>query len=173
LGQVFGGWEISSVFKWVHGTPFTVSGAGFDLNLDGFSETRPFLVDPSILGSRIDNPETARQILAGAFRIPTSTDDFCCILGRNTFFIDGVKNVDFNITKRFRMPWEGHSLAFRADLFNAFNHVQFGFPNTFYTANVTVGVFARPRINPLLGSLTSLANTYAPRNIQFSLKYTF
>ena len=173
LGQILGGWEISSVFKWIHGTPFTVSGAAFDLNLDGFSEIRPVLVDPSVLGASIDDPETAQQILAGAFRIPSSTADFASLVGRNTFFIDGVKNVDFNITKRFRMPWEGHNLALRMDLFNAFNHVQFGFPNTIYTANVTVGPSARPRINPLLGSLTTLANTYAPRNIQFSLKYTF
>lgn len=174
LGQILGGWEISSVFKWVHGTPVSVSGAAFDLNLDGFNETRPVLLDPSVLGSRIDDPATSRQILAGAFAIPTSVSDFnCCILGRNTFFIDGVKNVDFNLTKRFRMPWEGHSLAFRADLFNAFNHVQFGFPNLTYTANVVAEGTTRPRINPALGTLTSLAASYAPRSIQFSLKYSF
>ncbi|HEV8593304.1 MAG TPA: TonB-dependent receptor [Pyrinomonadaceae bacterium] len=183
LGQILGGWEISSVFKWIHGTPFTVSGAAFDLNLDGFSEVRPVLVDPSVLGASIDNPETAQQILAGAFRIPSSVSDITSLVGRNTFFIDGVKNVDFNVTKRFRMPWEGHSLALRMDMFNALNHVQFGFPNTSYTVNVVVpppvtvpptpATNARPRINPLLGQLTSTANTYSPRNIQFSLKYTF
>lgn len=174
LGQVLGGWELSSVVKLVHGTPFTVTGAAFDLNLDGFSETRPVLVDPSVLGSTLDDPSTSRQILANAFRIPTSVADFgCCILGRNTFFIDGVRNVDFNLTKRFRMPWEGHSLALRADFFNAFNSVQFGFPNTTYTANVTADGTVRPRINPALGTLTSLANTYAPRSIQVSLKYSF
>lgn len=183
LGQILGGWEVSSVFKWIHGTPFTVSGAAFDLNLDGFSEIRPVLVDPSVLGRSLDNPETAQQILSGAFRIPNSTADLSSLLGRNTFFIDGVKNIDFNVTKRFRMPWEGHSLALRMDMFNAFNHVQFGFPNTAYTVNVVVpppvtvpptpATNARPRLNPLLGTLTSTANTYAPRNIQFSLKYAF
>lgn len=184
VGQVLGGWEISSVFKWVHGTPFTVTGAAFDLNLDGFAENRPVLVDPSVLGRTLGNPNTSQQILANAFRIPTSAADFeCCIVGRNTFFIDGVKNVDFNLTKRFLMPWEGHSLVLRMDLFNAFNHVQFGFPNTTYTANVVVpppvtvpptpATNARPRINPALGTITSLATQYAPRNIQFSLKYAF
>ncbi len=114
LGQVLGGWEISSVVKLAHGTPFTVTGAAFDLNLDGFSETRPVLLNPNVLGRTIDNPATSQQILAGAFGIPTSVADFeCCILGRNTFFIDGLRNVDFNFTKRFSMPWEGHSLAFK------------------------------------------------------------
>ncbi len=174
LGQILGGWEVSSVFKWVHGTPFTVTGAAFDLNLDGFSETRPVLVDPSVIGRTLDNPATSQQILAGAFRIPSSIDDFdCCILGRNTFFIDGVKNIDFNITKRFKMPWERQNLALRMDMFNAFNSVQFGFPNTTYTANVVADGTTRPRINPALGTLTSLANSYAPRNIQFSLRYQF
>ena len=52
FGQVLGGWQLLGVFKWVHGTPFTVSGTGVDLNLDGFARSRPALVDPSILGRR-------------------------------------------------------------------------------------------------------------------------
>ena len=54
-------------------------------------------------------------------------------MGRNTFFRDGVKNIDFGITKIFSMPWEGHRLTFRADLFNAFNHVQYGIPSAAIT----------------------------------------
>jgi hypothetical protein len=161
LGYILGGWESSLVFKWAHGTPFTVSGTSFDLNLDGFGETRPVLLDPSILGRSIDNPATSQTMLPiSAFRSPTSTDDFGSLLGRNTFYIDGLKTVDMSFTKRIRLPWEGHNLAIRADLFNAFNHVQWGFPNTTYTSTA-------------LGTLTSLATQYAPRNIQVSLKYMF
>ena len=170
LGYVLGGWETSAVFKWIHGTPFTVTGAAFDLNLDGFSETRPVILDPSILGNRIDNPATSQSMLpASAFRPPTSAADYdCCLLGRNTFFVDGVKNVDLAISKRFPMPWgERHFLAVRADMFNALNHVQWGFPNTTYSINA----FGAP--NPALGTLTSLATQYAPRTIQVSLRYVF
>ena len=161
LGQILGGWESSIVFKWAHGTPFTVTGTSFDLNLDGFGETRPVLLDPSVLGRSIDNPETSQSLLPlSAFRSPTSVEDQTNLLGRNTFYIDGVKNVDMSFTKRFYMPWEGHNLAVRADLFNAFNHVQWGFPNATYTSSA-------------LGTLTSLATQYAPRTIQVSLKYSF
>jgi len=176
LGQTLGGWEISMVMKLVRGNPITISGQAFDLNLDGFNEVRPVLLDPSILGASLSDPATSQQILAGAFAIPTSPSDLtCCLLGRNTFYADGVINFDFNFTKRFRMPWEGHNLALRMDLFNAFNHVQFGIPNVTYTSNQVPagGGPARARINPALGAITGVANTYAPRNIQFSLKYSF
>lgn len=161
-GSILGGWQMSAVFKLVHGTPFTVTGTGIDLNFDGFGETRPVLVDPSILGNSISNPRTSQQLLPiSAFRSPTSVADFgCCVLGRNTFFIDGVNNVDLAFSKIFRMPWEGHNLNVRADLFNAFNHFQWGFPNATYTSST-------------LGVLSTAATQYAPRNIQVSLKYSF
>jgi len=161
LGYVLGGWESSVVVKLAHGTPFTVSGTSFDLNLDGFGETRPVLLDPSVLGRSISNPETSRSLLPqSAFRSPTSVADMANLLGRNTFFVDGVQTVDLGFTKRFRLPWEGHNLALRADMFNAFNHVQWGFPNLTYTSTA-------------LGTLTALATQYAPRTVQVSLKYNF
>ena len=162
LGQVLGGWRMSAVFKWAHGTPFTVSGTAIDLNLDGFSETRPKLLDPSILGNSISDPRTSQQLLPlTAFASPTSAADYdCCILGRNTFFIDGTKNVDLAFSKIFRMPWEQHQLQLRADLFNAFNKFQWGFPNATYTSTS-------------LGLLSTGAASYAPRTIQLSLKYSF
>jgi hypothetical protein len=161
LGQILGGWQISGVFKWVHGTPFTVSGTGTDLNLDSFVESRPALLDPSILYRRIDDPETSQSLLPRtAFRQAQISDFGCCILGRNTFFLDGVKNVDLSITKRFLLPWEGHNFVLRADMFNAFNHVQWGFPDVNYTSAT-------------FGRLTGLATSYAPRSIQVSMKYSF
>ena len=95
-----------------------------------------------------------------AFRTLTTTDTSGSLVGRNTFFTDGVKNFDFGIMKIFRLPWESHSLIVRADLFNAFNHVQFGFPSN----NITAANF---------GAITGTATQYAPRNIQFSLRYQY
>jgi hypothetical protein len=164
VGQIFGGWQISTVFKWVHGTPFTVTLPGVDLNLDNFGESRPVILDPSILGRTIGNPNTSRELLpASAFRAATLADLDCCILGRNTFFIDGVKNVDLALSKKFTMPFEGHSLSLRADLFNAFNWVQYGFPNSsLLPANIS-----------RFGEINGTAGTYNPRNIQISLRYVF
>ena len=163
LGQVFGGWTLSGVFKWAHGTPFTVSGSGVDLNLDSFAESRPVIVDTSILFRSIDDPATSQsQLPLSAFRAPTVNDFGCCILGRNTFYLDGVKNVDLSLTKKFPMPWEGHNFSIRADAFNAFNHVQWGFPEINYSTS-----------GANFGRIIGRATSYRPRVVQISLKYSF
>jgi len=161
LGQAFGGWQFSAVTKLAKGTPFTVTTTALDLNFDGFSESRPVLLDPTILGRGVNEPESSRIALPrSAFRALNSADVNAVLLGRNTFFLDGVKNVDFGITKIFGMPWEGHRLTLRADLFNAFNHVQYGIPSALLS-------------NTNFGAITTFANQYAPRNIQVSLRYQY
>jgi hypothetical protein len=150
LGQTLGGWQVSAVLKMSKGTPFTVITTGVDLNLDGFSETRPVLLDPSVLGRSISNPATSQQNLPrSAFRSLTTADFNTPTLGRNTFFGDGVQNVDLGILKTFRMPWEGHRLILRADFFNAFNHAQFGFPAVDVVGSAN------------FGAITGLATQYA------------
>ena len=163
-GQVLGGWKVSMVAKFVHGTPFTVTNSGGfgDFNFDGFGENRPVVVDPSVLGRKINDPLTSRtQLPREAFRSPVLADYSCCVLGRNTFYLDGVNNFDFGLFKTFRMPFaEKHSVVFRADMFNAFNHVQYGFP--------TVDL-----ANANFGQITGTSISYSPRNVQFSLRYIF
>lgn len=161
VGQVLGGWQMSAVVKLAKGTPFTVVTTGVDLNLDGFAESRPLILDPSILGRGINHPATSTTDLPrAAFRTLTTSDFGAAILGRNTFFGDGVKNIDFGIFKNFPMPWEGHRFTLRADLFNAFNHVQYGFPTTDIT-------------NANFGRILGTNALYAPRTIQFSLRYQY
>ena len=162
LGQALGGWQLSMVMKLAAGTPFTViNGSGSDLNLDGVAETRPVLINPGVLGRGINNPNTSQDLLQRSdFRTPTVADFGCCILGRNTFFGDGVQNFDLGLTKKFSMPFEGHSLTVRADMFNAFNHVQFGFPNVDFTSAT-------------FGRITGTGTAYQPRNVQVSLRYQF
>ena len=161
LGQTLGGWQFSGVVKLAKGTPFSVTTTAFDVNFDGFSEGRPILLNPSVLGNSVNHPATSREALPrSAFRTLTVNDLNAITLGRNTFFLDGVKNVDLGIMKVFQMPWEGHKVTLRADLFNALNHVQYGFPSQLIT-------------NTNFGAITSAATLYAPRNIQVSLRYQY
>jgi hypothetical protein len=71
-----------------------------------------------------------------------------------------VKNVDVGIAKNFPLPWENHKLTLRADLFNAFNHVQYGFPIS-DLSNINFGL------------ISGTATQYVARNVQFSLRYQF
>jgi hypothetical protein len=164
LGQTLGGWQVSTVVKLSKGTPFTITTSALDLNFDGFSESRPVILDPSILGRSISNPGTSQALLpASAFRALTVADIGANVplLGRNTFYGDGVKNVDVGLAKTFSMPWEGHKVTVRADLFNAFNHVQWGFPVSLDIANLN------------FGRITGTATQYAPRTVQVSLRYQY
>ena len=161
LGQAFGGWQFSAVVKLAKGTPFTVTTTALDLNFDGFGESRPILVDPTVLGRSVSHPLTSRISLpTSAFRPLLSTDFNAPLLGRNTFFLDGVRTVDFGVAKIFSMPWEGHKITLRADMFNAFNHVQYGFPS----ASIA---------NTNFGAITGAATLYSPRNVQVSLRYQY
>ena len=162
LGQAFGGWMISGVLKLISGTPFSVTTTGtLDLEFDGFSEARPVLVDPSVLGAHITHPTNSRELLpSSAFRALAFGDSIDAIVPRNAFYSDGVNNVDLALSKTFQMPFANHSLAVRLEAFNAFNQVQFGIPVTdFAAAN--------------FGQITGTAASYSPRVIQLVLRYRY
>jgi hypothetical protein len=160
VGDVFGGWQLSAVVRVAHGTPFTVidSGGG-DIDWDGFSENRPVLLDPSILGRTIGEIGTSQQELPrSAFRRATPVEgDYEQLVGRNTFYGDGVRNVDLGLVKSFGMPLDGR-LMLRLNVFNALNRRQWSFPNTDFTsAN--------------FGIITTQVNT--PRTLQLEARYIF
>ena len=67
-------------------------------------------------------------------------------------------NTDFSVIKRFALPWENMGLDFRAEIFNLFNHAQFGLPG----ADINTTQF---------GLISSTVNN--PRLVQFGLKLTF
>jgi hypothetical protein len=153
------GWILSTVVRLAHGTPFTVSDTARDLNFDGFAEARPILLDPSILGASVSDPATSTSILNPSKFRSAQYGEIDGIVGRNTFFGDGVRTTDLALMKAFRFT-SGHTLTVRLEAYNAFNHVQYGFP----TADLS---------NVSFGRLLSGANTYSPRSLQLGVQYKF
>jgi hypothetical protein len=104
-------------------------------------------------------PATARpsqQLPLAAFRRAVCGDTD--IVGRNTF-PRRHEDVDLGIYKTFSLLY-GHSMTVRVEMFNAFNWVQFGFPqNNINTAN--------------FGRVNTTATTYSPRVVQFAVRYRF
>jgi outer membrane receptor protein involved in Fe transport len=161
LGQAFGGWQVAGVLRMASGTPFSVTDAARDLDFDGFSEARPVILDRSILGARVDNRDTSAQILRReAFRPTTFGDSLEDLVPRNAFYGDGLKTVDLAISKVFQMPWQGQSMAVRLEAFNAFNWVQFAFPNTDIN-------------NTAFGTISAVHTTSSQRVVQFVLRYRY
>ena len=162
IGLVLGGWQLSGVVKLASGTPFSViDSSGRDLNFDGFAESRPVILDRSILYRSIDHPATAQQQLpAAAFRSTTFGDTIDAIVPRNSFFLDGTSNVDLGLYKNIRLPWTGQALSLRLEAYNAFNQAQFGFPSNDLASST-------------FGQLLSTATLYRPRTIQLAVRYAY
>jgi len=73
-------------------------------------------------------------------------------------------NTDFSVIKRFALPWENMGLDFRAEIFNLFNHAQFGLTGI-------PGVPNDVSSPATFGKISYTVNN--PRLVQFGLKLTF
>jgi hypothetical protein len=162
---VLAGWKLSTNQTYASGNPFTAT-AGYDYNADGVSNDRPLLLDPSIFGRSIDNartnPATGAQrsvemLPLSAFYPTVATASVsrpfdpggsdAGALGRNTFFGQGLLNVDVAVMKSFRIV-EGKNLIFRAE--------GYGITNTPH--------FAQPAASVLSQSFGRITSTFSPLN---------
>ncbi|HEX8153012.1 MAG TPA: TonB-dependent receptor, partial [Thermoanaerobaculia bacterium] len=116
--SVLGGWQISTVIRASSGTPFTIiDGGAVDIDFDGVANQRPVVVRSNYAGGwHVNNPNTSTSELpANAFRRATPSDTIDDLVGRNTYFTDGVENVDFGLYKTFKVPFNNDSLVVRLD----------------------------------------------------------
>ena len=93
-------------------------------------------------------------------------------LGRNTGFGPDLWNTDFALLKNTRVPKisESFNIQFRAEIFDIFNHANFGLPNT---TMFTAGANGGGNVNPNAGRITSIATPTPARQIQLALKFIF
>jgi hypothetical protein len=172
VNALLGGWQLTLIEHISSGFPvFVVDSANFSSGVNfqqnGNSLIRPDQVgDPNKGGGGPNCPAQVHNLqhwfnpcafataapgeLGNANRTPVNGPDFV--------------NTDFSVVKRFALPKEGMGLDFRAEIFNLFNHAQFGLPNTGATgyADIETSNF---------GAITSTVNN--PRLVQFGLKFTF
>ena len=160
LRHSVGGWQLSSVFLAKAGQPFTVR-SGSDApgigNVDGQQSDNPVLLDPSVLGVSVDDPDTSLG------RLPRSAFGFLAPgavrgnLGRNTFRRDGIFNVNMALSKRWTITGD-KAVLLRAESLNLTNHPQFAEPGT----SLTFANFAQ---------ITNTLND--GRTFKFTLRLTF
>lgn len=160
MRSLFGAWQLSSVLLFKSGTPFSVL-AGSDApgfgNVDGSQSDTPLLMDPSILGRSIDDPDTSFDRLSrDAFGYIAPTDRRGN-LGRNTFRRDGIANINMAVSKSWTLGGD-NALLLRAEALNFTNHPQFEDPG----ANLAEANFGR---------ITNTLND--GRTFRFTLRLTF
>jgi hypothetical protein len=134
------GWNLSTVTLIKTGIPFNIAtgsdGPGFG-NVDGNAGDRPNLLDPTILGRTIADPDTSKQMLPrSAFQF-INPADARGNLGRNVFRKGPIRNVNASLQRSWGFR-KDLRLTFRAESINLFNTPQFAEPG-FELANPNFG----------------------------------
>ncbi len=160
FSRIIGGWQVSSVTLVKSGTPFNVitgsDSPGYG-NVDGNGSDRPNILDPTILGRTIGNPDTSLSLLprsAFSFIVPGAEAGD---IGRNTFRKGGIANVNAAIARTWRVHSE-KQLTFRAESINLFNTPQFAAPGL-------------ELAQPNFGQITNTLND--GRTFRFLLQFAF
>src|SRR5437762_6083881 len=97
---VLGGWQVSALVRLSSGTPFTIIDTGAqDVDFDGVIAQRPICVDKNYCGGWHINEfkNGTSQIPASAFRRAVYGDTLDSFVGRNSYFTDGLEQVDMGL----------------------------------------------------------------------------
>lgn len=130
FGRLARNWVVASVILIKSGTPFDLhagsDGPGFG-NVDGLQGDRIMILDPSILGRTIGDPDTSQQLLPrSAFRYMNAPLEMQGNVGRNVFRKGKIANVNASIQRVFAVrDWQ---VTLRAESVNFFNTPQFAGP---------------------------------------------
>jgi len=172
---LFGGWSVDSIFSARSAPAVDVVNQAFTTAL-GFQSIRPnlntgvplYLVDPSFAGGRRINPAAFTIQPAGVLQHGN--------FGRNVLRGFNFLQLDFALRRQFKLT-EGLKLQLRGDVFNAFNHPNFGNP-VGNLANAQFGqsiqMFGRSLgVGGGDGGFNPLYQVGGPRSLQFALKIIF
>ena len=146
--EILGGWQLGGIFQWGSGLPLDVTN-GFNNSLDG----DPVFAERPNLNPGFSDSPTSGTTGAGCGTIPANQPvgtpnrwfNPCAFslppagtfgnLGRDTVEGPRFTNLDFTLTKNFRIT-ETMRLEFKAEGFDIFNHTNFGAPSlALFTSN--------------------------------------
>ena len=167
---LIGGWQLSGIVRWTSGFPFTVDNGNFwptDWDEQGIATmiSRPktgAYKQPDGSISVFPNPATAFNNFVHPYPGQSGS--------RNVVRGDGFAGLDMALSKRWKMPWENHSLQFRWEVFNVPNLVRFNALSGLGT-QACACIASLQQLPQQFGDYTGLLTQ--PRVMQFGLRYEF
>jgi hypothetical protein len=125
---VIGGWRLSGIMRWNSGLPISTPFDDARWSTNWNVQTNTFRIKdlkacpdrggidaPKLFGC---NPTEFYRNLRNA--LPGESGE------RNTLRLPGYFSLDVGLAKKFKMPWEGHSLELRLEAFNVTNTQRMG-----------------------------------------------
>lgn len=122
-----GGWQVSGITQARSGLPYTIT-CGSCTAMTGDGAIRPDLVDTTGVYTG-DNGHTGNPVLNLAAFAPVTGYAVYGNLGRNTQHGPSAVNFDISAGKTFNIT-EKSRIQFRAEFLNAFNHPNWGIPDS-------------------------------------------
>lgn len=157
LNGVIGGWEAGGILTLQSGVPgsLTIGGVDNASTSDGGYD-RP---NSTGISPYLNNPTPSRWLNPAAFA--EAPPGFFGNVGRDTIQGPRIANLDAEVHKQFKMPFnENHLLQFRLEAFNSTNHPNWGMPNLNVIAS-----------HQAFGTISSTQTSM--RQVQLGLKYSF
>jgi len=170
-----GGWQLSGLARWTSGFPFTVDNGQFwatnwdeqgSGQLIAIPRTGAFK-QPDGTVSVFANPAAALADFVHPFPGQSGS--------RNVLRGNGYAGWDMNLSKRWKMPRESHSLQFRWDVYNVPNLKRFNvLPSGATGLSSGIGDSGVPTLTQVPSAFGDYAGLLtSPRVMQFALKYEF
>lgn len=153
--HILGDWQLNVIASYLGGNSFDVTAGGVNANQFGLAQGPSAGFRPNIVpGVPLYLRNGTQWLNPKAFAAPTGSQ--FGNLGRGVLRMPAVKNIDFSVAKNWRFH-ERYGIQFRAEMFNAFNHVNFNGISTDISS----------------GSFGTLNHALPPREIQFGFKFNF
>lgn len=155
------GWQFSSIIQLQSGNP--VNLVFNNPSLTGTVTNNLATLRPDVIGPITIIGDVTRWFDTSAFAAPTTPTLHFGNLGRNVVIGPGFHNVDFSVLKKTNIT-ERLRTEFRAEIFDLFNHANFGQPGR---------VFGTQNFGVITNTRFPTSDSGSSRQLQFALKLTF
>ena len=164
---LIGGWDLGMIYSQASGSPVDIT-TSCQSNIGASCMDRPNAV-PGV-NPALSNPTNGEWFNVQAFSqsVPDTFGDAGrnSVIGPPLFSVDATLDKDFRFTERF-------NLQLRLDVFNLFNHPNFGSPNSGLTGDTLTASGVPIPGSGNFGTITSLNQNIFMRELQLSAKITF